>query len=246
MLLYAISRAPELPGRTSTFHHEMFHGLSWRKGRLAARNPFGERQYLEPETQNPLLIVRNGRMIPPVTDPRPTLIVAEAVKHVLGRLPRIGFLPVAFWRLFDYPFETGNYDFEQDPRWKEYCSEICGKDYAWFFVGLPDEPDLHRTIGAYYEVLTPSPVDLEREYTEARELNMPMASGRISERMLVDNSIIHAPPGYFMNQHAFSLLSPYLDCEYFVLLEIEVDFALHPSATLKPKRIRDLSKETRA
>ncbi|MCA9228282.1 MAG: hypothetical protein KDA47_21815 [Planctomycetales bacterium] len=161
--------------------------------------------------------------------------MSSEIKEAFSGLSNIDFAPVEFLRLFDLSFQKGSFDHLADPNWETFMGEIYSYDMGWYHVAQPDNPDLHAEIGEFHEVLVPSPKSLEQHYHNCQRLSLSTAQAMISQKMLEENPIIHARPGWVLNESAFELVSPYIDPHFISHLKIEVDFSRMFGAALKVK-----------
>lgn len=215
MKAYAIGKTLHVD-RISHFHFKLFHGdetVETRRNRL--------------NDSVPLRLIRNARNVPPVFEPSAYLVVAERVKHLLESLPHVGFLTVFFDKVLDFPvYPPGKSLFEDNPDFRKLVDEV---GYDDFLDGLPDVPELHCSLGTYYELLVPRLSDLSPRYGSCKEIvcRMPRASGTQEEVLTLSHDLLVDYPiawwsYYVFNGEAFGRISAFLDRDYFEVVELEV------------------------
>jgi len=214
----------------------MFHGLAWRRDKYGA---MAERYYTDSALIHPLLIVRNASNVPAFSFPGHNPVVSPAMKERLSDFPSVGFFPVVHFRLFEYPYASGDFSYEDDPMWRR-INEIAGDDIDLFEFSQRNDWDLHERLGTYYELLGPSPRSLQENYPEAKELNMAGGHGLVSEKMLRENPIVRARGGVFLNDAAFEVFRPHLDPDYFGGHSVDVSLGTHVDAPLQLRIVSTL------
>ncbi len=212
-----------------TFHTLMFHGKIDREARMAPPNFLGGGPW------PPLKVIRNGRHVPEVFEPMwgCNLVVSEAVSRRLASLPNLVQRPVAFTRLFDFPYRAGDFSYVEDLR------KLGGRFHdepdveGWeneerLYEVVPDVLDLHASIGAYFELIMARLKDVVGKYDGRKSLvfSPQPITGEVTLELSRD--LLHDHPvfwnkAYFCTEEAFAAFDPALDRDYFVVKELDVD-----------------------
>lgn len=223
MKVYTVDdRLPWGDDRPVAVHHEVaYHGEVFRCGQ---RYPAEPHAHSTNELREPLDIVRSKHFFPDLTKPSANFIVSERVKRELEMLPNVEFLPVVFEKLVDFYFEKGD---------MSYLDEFGTDTYVEpddYILQLPDDPEAHRRVGRYYEVLSAENEALLSRYSSTKhfeisigptEFNDPVECD-LSPEMVCDFPVIWAGFGVILSEHAFRILEPYIDWDYFRKGEFEL------------------------
>lgn len=204
------------------FHYLMFHGKE------IDEEPFGRKAgpCLGDEVFEQANLVRNVQQIPHVFEPGCHFVVSEEVKDRLCNISHVAFLPVCFHKVVDFPtWRPGDFSFEQNP---EFQRVLKNAKIEELLHRLPDVPSLHGTLGRYYELVVARLSDIAPRYGSVQTFDcvIPMAVGwrqelQLSQDLLRDYPIVWSGHTVF-NEQAFELISPYLDRDYFGVVELSV------------------------
>lgn len=222
MKAYAVGKSLHSP-KLSFFHYLVFHGKEvqdapfWRMA-----DPF-----VGNGLTNPLYLIRNARDIPSVFMPNITLIVSEAVKGKIEALPHTFFLPVHFHKVVNFPvYPAGDFSVASSPEYKKVLRKT--NDIEHFLERLPDVPSLHGSLPPYYELVVSRLSDIADQYPSVKDIVITMKTPSVRNRkMKLSADLLRDYPvvwyGYpVFSETAFPLIKPYLDRDYFEVVEVEV------------------------
>jgi hypothetical protein len=203
--------------RIHWFHTTMFHG----KRAVEDLDYFTMSVEEKKQVSGPLKLVRNGWRIPDFCMPSGLLMVSSRVKEALAGIGTIAFRPVEFVKLIEYPYQAGDFSYPK--------THNRVFDPATLFDQLPDVPRLHKTIGAYFELIHPSIYQVGAQANTdppTSTLRVPWISYSDS-RHQVSQALVNTYPilraGYLiLNEPAFAALSPFIDWDYFERIETEI------------------------
>ncbi len=221
MKAYAIKHSLHSP-RLCFFHYLMFHG------REVAQAPYCRpvSPILGDDLSKPLYLIHNTRIPHAFVPSAINLVVSEEAKNALAGIPRIAFIPVCFHKIVDFPvYPAGDFSFRETVEFKRV---LDGADIEHFLDRLPDIPALHNNVGCYYELVVTRLSDVSSQYDSVRPIicEMPMAATRKAELLLSSQLLRDYPVVWdsytVFNADAFERISPFLDRDYFGIVELEV------------------------
>jgi len=209
--------------RINVFHYYMFHGKVSRKGIAYPEDP----SHSPSDLLDPLCLSRNGRLIPEVFLPATNLVVSSSVRKELELLTNITLLEVAFTKLVDYNYQAGDFSYYHRPEFRKHPEK---EDPETLIERLLDAPQLHWTVGQYYEVVVPWLDDILDCYSDHKVTVFhanPFGFNErfellLSERLLEEYTIVRAQPGLILNVSTFEILAPHIDWDYFASVEVEL------------------------
>jgi hypothetical protein len=212
--------------RIRDFHFEMFHGRATRDGVASPHHVFLS---LDNRPQSPLHLIRNAFATPDIFEPAENLIVSQAVRDKLERLPNIEFDPIVFEKLYWLEYQPGDFSFyaAKEDRPAQYrglprlMNDLCAK--------LPDKAEAHSSIGVYYEVVVASTRELRTRF-DYTEIDVVLADGRDAEKRTVDvlANFMSEYPLYnsrglwVIEESLFEKLRSHFDWDYFVTTSISL------------------------
>jgi hypothetical protein len=207
--------------RISHVHYRLFHGEETVDTRWS--------RFKDPSLVGtaPLCLIRNARNVPLVFAPSAGLVICENAKKSLETFPHVRLFPVRFAKVVDFPVPApGDFSFEDTPQFKRLVAEVGYED---FLDGLADVPELHQSLGLYYELLVPRLCDVAARYSSYKHVvcEMPTAAGSQKQILTLSPEILTDYPitqwGYdVFNEEAFARIKAYLDWDYFEVVELEV------------------------
>jgi hypothetical protein len=209
--------------RINVFHYCMFHGEDERTGVTFPNSPSHS---LEGDLSEPILLSRNGTVIPDIFMPSTTLIVSAGVKEKLESLPNVVFLNVVFKKLVDYPYAADDFSYFQRP---EYRRDPRKEDPETLIRRLPDCPALHRKSGAYFELVTCNAHVAKKEFRDlARVTFLKPDLGEfvrtnvaLSREMITKYPILWAEGGILFTEDAFARIRNHFDLAYFTITKVQ-------------------------
>jgi hypothetical protein len=227
MKLYCVASIVK-SDRVYPFHTAMFHGKIDRIKR------YGESHFLGQETDEPMNVIRNGRQIPEVFEPRVgcNLVVSEAIRLAIGPLPGLVLRPVHFSKLVDYPYQAGDFTWVEALRAMGPPVYTLDDGFSQFHPErlldiLEDIAELHASAGAYYELIVADQADLAPLYPGRTAVRL--RPNDITGEVILDASgdLIRDHPitwntCYFFDETSFAIVGPHLDNDYFVVVETEI------------------------
>jgi hypothetical protein len=166
-------------------------------------------------------VTRSGRFIPPVFYGRGEWIVSQEVKDKLSVLKNVDFLPVVFETLVDLELPgVGDFSWEEHAR---RSRKPAGQIYTVHEM-LPDVPELHKNVGAYYYLLLPVIWALAERYDDVRVYNVPVShypdtgpeEVRLLAKMMKEYSIVDQGC-VCLRADAFAVIAPYLNLDSFTI-----------------------------
>jgi len=218
--------------RTNVFHTKMFHGQLEPRGPVAATS---QEHFLGSDVSQPLCVRRNGWRVPDVFEPvLGGLIVSERVRRELEDLPHVEFLEVVFTKLVDYPYYAGDFSYYDRP---EFLHDPVGEDPERLLDRLPDVPEMHKTIGRYYELVLARHWQVKDRYPDlvkAYFQTSPLVTVEtheidLSTELLSDYPILNVIEGIMFRADVFERVERFIDWDY---------FAKSPVTYKKPKKRR--------
>ncbi|MFV0443413.1 MAG: hypothetical protein ACK5Q5_07565 [Planctomycetaceae bacterium] len=213
--------------RVSGYHSMVFHGDGYYLSRKSGPGPWPTVPAVNSENRELLHVIRSGRFVPPVFVAGAMLVVCEAVKAKLTTLPNVDVAPVVFERLVDLPMPDIG-DFSAEAR-----NPIAGE----VLMAAPDVPELHETIGNYYQVLEFHSYSFKEQYPDYGPVmvNFGTYPGRpgvgktspgpvdASLKMLDEYPMVQLGTVHMLREDAFSLLAPFLNLDYFSIASLAID-----------------------
>lgn len=203
--------------RISAFHYEMFHGVSHRPGLKHAHIDYALGDIYDVAMQ----ITRSGPIVPDIFSPSTNLVVSAAVKHKLRSWKNIDFCEIAFRKLVWFEWQIGDFSWYDDPT-RTQPPEM--------FHELPDSPELHRSIGSYYEMILPRLAKLRDRYQPSRQLRVDLGSGcaitsvelDLSPELVLDYPALKALGTIVFRADLFDVVSEHLDRDFYRVVEAAV------------------------
>ncbi|SRR5260370_26925755 len=202
--------------RIKAFHYVMFHG---RYDADAPDHPTSHD--LSTDMSRHIPISRNGTTIPDIFEPR-ALVISHAVARKMESFPNVGFRPVIFTKLVDYPYRAGDFSFYEDNTPQVFAH--AGK----FLNRLPDVPELHKRAGKYFEMIVPRLQDIAPRYDDTTDFKIQVPGSALYERTAaLSKTLLRDYPavwkGYnIFSEEVFAVLKPHIDWDYFAVVEISV------------------------
>lgn len=202
-------------------HLMMFHGMAFREG---SQYPFSPSASWFNGMRSSLEVVHSSQLLPDIFQPAENLVVSQQVADLLKDLLRVDFLPITFDKLVDFYFEKGwkgDFSFKVvDPE----MGELHGPGN--YLLSLPDDPDAHKGMPKFYELLVPKDKELAEQHQDAKrteiDLGFDSVSFKSSPEMLDENPIIRTSIYHVLSPAAFSLIEPFLDRDYYLTKELDL------------------------
>jgi hypothetical protein len=151
------------------------------------------------------------------------LVVVDDLKHCLEQFPSIGFSPVEFTKVIQYPYPVGDFSFYQSELFEQNMDEGPGS----LFELLEDVPEAHALALNYHAVRIPYLSEIATAYDDIIQLPelvcfpYPTRTIPFSPRLFEDYPIIHY--GYLLfSEISFQLVAPFVDWNYYKHMEIPV------------------------
>jgi hypothetical protein len=169
----------------------------------------------------PLPIIRNGWRIPDVFMPTGHIVVSERVRKVLRSVREFDYRPVRFVKLINTPYAAGDFS---------YSAGYQGIfDPTRLYETLPDDIRLHEGIDSFFEIVLPyvrrvnGPLNDGQAVVKLKVPFVPFSSSNheVSQRLIEAWPILDA--GYFIfSQAAFDAIAPFLDRDYYQIVEFDI------------------------
>lgn len=209
MNAYVLSAKSYVDGQIDAYHFNMFHGLCERSDVSRPSNPC---HFWGDDVTQPLLISRNCYNLPDVFLPSTSLIISEAVRTLLSGAD-VQVSEIRFAKLFNEPYAMGDYSYQDRLEVDE--SFFSYVDY------LVDEPDLHKTVGMYYEVLAKN---LYRCGRAQAKVKLPKDDGYIYEpvslEVLDTYPVCWSQAGVIIRESEYCKMHDRIDRAFFYVNEI--------------------------
>jgi len=194
------------------YHCAMFHGSACRVG---AQYPLLH-YALGDELRFPLHITHNAVDVPAAFMPYPNMVVAAEVKARLEHLPNVRFLPVTFGKLFSVPWRGRTQGFP------------LIKDTDVFLERQRHDPSLEGTVPPCFEV-TLATLDAVARDMEVPTVRFTPPWGRPIEAKVSADLLARYPlvwhGGLVLSPVAMGILRPYLDLDFFRVLDVDAALA---------------------
>lgn len=199
--------------RIGPFHSAMFHG--WSTPDL--------RHNLGGDLSVPLRLKRNCYAMPEIFSPVGNLVVSDRIRNELSWVPNVEFLRVELGKLFSFPYAAGKFTAragELDPLASN--PEILADR-------LPNKPELRRTVGSYFEIVSSRISDLQMKYGDLKRYNCSFKYTAahadlellLSRRLLIDNPIVWQFK-VILADRVFDIVSPFLNLDYYEIQELTI------------------------
>jgi len=193
------------------FHAEMFHGSCTRGG---TPGYYCKNYFPDSSLEHPLCLTKNVYKIADLFMPSAGTIVSEAVKERLSVLPNIAFFRVQFEKLFEFPYEEGDFSIYDDP---------CFTTAEDIIASSAHRPSLERRLQPYYELLIYRHQDIEPRFTDlsAVEMHIPQSVyrdpliARLSVPMLERFPVLWHTHGLILAEKAYIILEDLVRPPYF-------------------------------
>ncbi len=176
------------------------------------------------DLSEPMLVVRNGHLWPPVFIPRIDLVVSREVRALLNGLPNLAFCPVAF-KVYHIPWTPGT-----KTRIKPNLLRLYYEDAGRFHQLMP-AADIEPPT-AYFEVVLYPYTQVIDRYPGAGSprFDYPFsitlyrnAVLSIPPGLLEDYPITNSEYGLLIRNDVFARLDPYLNRDFFEVVHIRND-----------------------
>lgn len=213
-----------IPERISALHTTMFHGELHRPGNK--HGLYNSHAY-DDDLSDPIFYTCNGYNFPEVAFPVGALIVSRKVMELTKELPGLKFGHVLPKKIIYYPYEVGDYSFYER-------SDVKNNPYKFRFDNIfeiwPARRELELLHFPRFEIVYVNDGKMAKEeFPEAKEINVPDPTNDFgpkisyySEKMLEKYSIVGDGFGLLFSPGAFSKLEPFLNPDYFDIMELEV------------------------
>lgn len=226
MDLYSVI-AP-LPGvnrqECDAFHHTVFHGTY----RVSDRKLSSQMPTLGSEYTNPLHITRTGVRAPGIFKLAAALIVKHDLMEMLKTFPGVDFLQVRFDKLVDFVCEPGDQSYWKLPGFRPRLEDAPEA----YLRSLPDCPDLHSSMGAYYEVICESYIRLmnaNADYRPSSQIDIEIhpkssrnASFKVDPRIFESHCIVLVPSAFIVWSSVYEIISEFLDPRFFLAKPVKL------------------------
>ena len=224
MKVHFVRKFTSIPERISALHTTMFHGEPHRPG-----NKHGEynSHAYDDDLSDPIYYTCNGYNLPDVAFPVGALIVSQKVMELIKELPGLKFGQVLPKKIIFFPYEVGDYSFYER-------SDVKRNPYKFRFDNIfelwPDRRELKPLHFPRFEVVYANDQKMAMEnFLEAKKINVPDPTNNFgpkiscySEKMLKEYSIVGDGFGLMFSPDAFSKFKPFLNPDYFDIMELEV------------------------
>ncbi|HVC95122.1 MAG TPA: hypothetical protein VND64_15605 [Pirellulales bacterium] len=216
----------------------MFHGVEWRDG---ARSSWPTASLGRAGDTVPIELAVNLHRLRDVIEPGLNLVVSQRVREALASFPNIEFVRVKFGKLIRYPYSEGDLSF-YETRLADASAEFGAilddadrvdaimEDPEELYELLPDHPDARGIVAPYYEMRTSRVQDVKFDFVPLKVVELAPVPGWpgspntevLSLSLLRSYPIIRSPLGIVFSDDAFSVISPFLDRDYFSVATVEV------------------------
>ncbi len=212
------------PERINMFHHEMFHGITHR---LSPGNNLSTSHNHGEDLSDPIFYTCNGYKFPEFANPTGTYIISQNVMELIKELPGLQFGNVIPKKIIYLPYEAGDFSYFER---SDFKSNPYKFRYDKIFELWPDRPELRPTCFPRFEIVFAYAYRMAKErYWDAKEIDVPDPTENqgpqkvfFSEKMLEENSILGDTKGALFSQSALSKIQPYINMDYFEILDIKI------------------------
>lgn len=217
MKVYAVTRITEVRSQNDRSYRftwpyrEAFHG---KDGCVV--NRYGELPY------QPLPIIRNLRIMPPVCFPSIKMIVNDAIAGQLDKLNGVHLNKCVWQSVYDYPVD------ELAAHGLADRFSVFDDGYDKWLDRLLQAPSPEMHLPTYYELLAPSHESLQKDFLCDSVLELPPAYGEISR--VHTNSLLHSrfpvtrvAPYYLFSDAAWRAMAPHVtDSDLFTVRSFDL------------------------
>lgn len=213
-----------IPERISALQTTMFHGEPHRPGN---KHGFYNSHAYEDDLSDPLYYTCNGYNLPEVAFPVGALIVSQKVMELTKDLPGLKYALVKPNKIIFFPYGVGDDSFFER-------SDVKRDPYKFRFDKIfelwPDRPDLRSVYFPRFEIVYADDLKMAKEkYLDAKEIKVPDPTSNFapktsyySKKMLEEYSIVGDGFGLLFSPSAFLKLEPFLNPDFFDIMELEV------------------------
>ena len=149
--------------------------------------------------------------------PGRSLVVSQAVRERLEGLPYVEFSKVVFRKLIDLPYQAGDSSYWGSPL---HLSNPEFTDPEALIRELPNDPELYRGLGDYYELVVPRLSDIKDQFVDLKSVTCTPSDVLGTLGIEISESLLKAYPIFrygcnFFSVKAYERISEFLDNTYF-------------------------------